>query len=101
MPAELDGLCERLRVARVEAGLSFREAARCLEMPPSRLSDLENGREEPYIGTAERMFRVYGYFAGRKTTGIEFTPQQIQSLWDDFKSQERRDSFWRGSPRRA
>jgi transcriptional regulator with XRE-family HTH domain len=89
-PAELYGYGKRLRVARIESGLALREASRFLEMPPSRLSDLENGREEPHIGLVERMFRVYGYFQGRKIAGREFTPQEIDSLWQEHLTRKAR-----------
>ena len=101
MPAELDGIGERLRVARIEAGLTLRDAARFLEMVPSRLSDLEHDRQEPYIWHAERMYQVYGFFQARKIAGRDFTRSELDSLWDEYQTARRRERFWRGSPRRA
>jgi transcriptional regulator with XRE-family HTH domain len=86
---ELDGIGERLRLARIDAGLGLREAATFLEMSPRRLSDIENLREEPIIATAERMFRVYGYFEGRKIAGREFTMPELSSLWEEYRSRNR------------
>ena len=97
MPAELGNIGKRLRCARIfGAGLSLRDAARFLEMPNSRLRDIEMGREEPVVWVAERMFRVYGYFEGmREDTYL--TPERAQSLWDEYIARQRRDNFRRGN----
>ncbi len=42
-----DGLADRLRVLRTQAGLSGKELAQAVGWPPSKVSRLENGRQMP------------------------------------------------------
>ena len=51
MPPEIDGLGDRLRDARTDAGISQRELARRLDLSPSLISQLEKGISKPSVGT--------------------------------------------------
>jgi len=51
LPAELDGIGERLREERVKAGISQRELARRLGLSASLISQLESGLSKPSVGT--------------------------------------------------
>lgn len=48
---ELDGIGDRLREVRLEAGISQRELARRVGLSASLISQLENGLSKPSVGT--------------------------------------------------
>lgn len=92
---------ESLRLARIEAGLNLRDAARMHQMTPRRLSNLENEREEPTQTLKEQMHRRYGYVAGMKVEGREWTREDVDSLIDSLAHAEQRERFWRPSNPRS
>ncbi len=50
---------EHWRKARVGAGLTLRQAAKLLDVIPSDLSDIENGRKQASEALSSRMVRCY------------------------------------------
>lgn len=52
-----DGLADRLRALRMQAGLSGKELAEVLGWPPSKVSRLENGRQMPVHADIETWVR--------------------------------------------
>jgi DNA-binding XRE family transcriptional regulator len=50
---------EKWHDARIAAGLTLRQAAKLLEVTPSNLSDIEQGRNKPSKALAGRMARCY------------------------------------------
>lgn len=53
-------LGSRLKDARLESGLSLRELARRLEVSPSFISQLENGKSQPSVATLLSMTQILG-----------------------------------------
>jgi transcriptional regulator with XRE-family HTH domain len=51
VPAAIDAIGDRLREARMKAGISQRELARRLGLSPSLISQLESGMSKPSVGT--------------------------------------------------
>lgn len=51
VPAAIDAIGDRLREARMHAGISQRELARRLGLSPSLISQLESGMSKPSVGT--------------------------------------------------
>ena len=51
MAQEIEGLGERLRLARERSGISQRELARRLDLSPSMISQLEKDISKPSVGT--------------------------------------------------
>lgn len=54
---------ERWREARLAAGLTLRQAAKILEIAPTKLSQVEQGRECPSESLAAEMARFYGGYS--------------------------------------
>lgn len=55
-----DHLGPRLRASRMAAGLSLRETARQLGVSPSFVSQIENGKSQPSVGTLYSLSRLLG-----------------------------------------
>ena len=81
LPADLDGIGERLREERVKAGISQRELARRLGLSASLISQLESGLSKPSVGTLyaivteldlslDRIIRGEDYAAPETTSGL-------------------------------
>ncbi|RLV47966.1 XRE family transcriptional regulator [Nocardioides mangrovicus] len=56
----MDFLGERLRQARLNAGLTMRELARSAQVSPSLISQIENGKSQPSVATLYTFSRVLG-----------------------------------------
>ena len=59
-PVTTAHLGARLRDARLASGLSLREFARQLEVSPSFISQLENGKSQPSVATLLSMTQILG-----------------------------------------
>lgn len=68
---DADAGWERWREARLAAGLTLRQAAKLIDVPPSTLEDIEQGRAAPMPGLLERMRRCYGGEAIEGTTEVK------------------------------
>ena len=55
---ELDNLGARLKLLRLDAGLSLRELARQAEVSPSFVSQIENGKSQPSVATLYTFSRL-------------------------------------------
>lgn len=68
----LDGIGERLRQERVDAGLSQRELARRLGLSPSLISQLESGMSKPSVGTLYAIVTELGLSLDRVIRGHQY-----------------------------
>lgn len=59
-PIGKPGLCETIRLAAEEKGLSQRRLAAQVGVSPSRINDFINGRAEPTLRVAARLCRALG-----------------------------------------
>lgn len=72
LPADLDGIGERLREERVKAGISQRELARRLGLSASLISQLESGLSKPSVGTLYAIVTELDLSLDRIIRGEEF-----------------------------
>src|SRR4026209_2431763 len=71
-PKTLDAIGDRLREARLKAGLSQRELARRLGLAASLISQLESGQSRPSVGTLYSIVTELGVSLDRVIRGGEF-----------------------------
>ncbi|HET9260986.1 MAG TPA: helix-turn-helix domain-containing protein [Acidimicrobiia bacterium] len=84
LPAELDGIGERLREERVKAGISQRELARRLGLSASLISQLESGLSKPSVGTLYAIVTELDVSLDRIIRGAEFAePEPISDVVAD------------------
>ncbi|HEU4321196.1 MAG TPA: helix-turn-helix domain-containing protein [Acidimicrobiia bacterium] len=79
VPAELDGIGERLREERVKAGISQRELARRLGLSASLISQLESGLSKPSVGTLYAIVTELDLSLDRIIRGEEFAEPETTS----------------------
>lgn len=72
MSDELDGIGERLRAERSNAGISQRELARRLGLSPSLISQIESGISKPSVGTLYAIVTELGLSLDRVIRGDDF-----------------------------
>ena len=77
LPAELDGIGERLREERVKSGISQRELARRLGLSASLISQLESGLSKPSVGTLYAIVTELGLSLDRVIRGEDFDGPDI------------------------
>jgi len=73
VPEALDAIGDRLREARLKAGLSQRELARRLDLSASLISQLESGMSKPSVGTLYAIVTELGVSLDTVIRGEEFT----------------------------
>lgn len=69
---DLEGIGERVRLERVQAGLSQRELARRLGVSPSLISQIESGQSKPSVGTLYGIVTEFGVSLDKVIRGEEF-----------------------------
>lgn len=79
LPADLDGIGERLREERVKAGISQRELARRLGLSASLISQLESGLSKPSVGTLYAIVTELDLSLDRIIRGEEFSEPESTS----------------------
>jgi transcriptional regulator with XRE-family HTH domain len=79
LPAELDGIGERLREERVKAGISQRELARRLGLSASLISQLESGLSKPSVGTLYAIVTELDLSLDRIIRGEDFAEPVVPS----------------------
>ena len=84
--SQLDGIGDRVREERVQAGLSQRELARRLDVSPSLISQIESGMSKPSVGTLYAIVTELDVSLDRIIRGDEFAGHSGQAPSNDPKS---------------
>ena len=79
----LDGIGDRLREERVNAGISQRELARRLGLSASLISQLESGQSKPSVGTLYSIVTELGVSLDRIIHGDHDETGQVPRILDD------------------
>lgn len=69
---ELDGIGDRLRAERSNAGISQRELARRLSLSPSLISQIESGLSKPSVGTLYAIVTELGVSLDQMIRGDDY-----------------------------
>ena len=69
-PGEVDEVGQRIKNLREKKGLSINEVANLTGFDSQRLEDIENGKDQPQLGTVMKLSRALDSALGRLVSGV-------------------------------
>ncbi len=67
---DVDGVGKRIKQLREERGISIEDLSSLTGFEPKRLEDIENGNEQPQLGTVMKLSKALDAAVGRLVSGI-------------------------------
>ncbi len=67
---DVDGVGKRIKQLREEKGISIEDLSSLTGFDPKRLEDIENGKEQPQLGTVMKLSKALDSAVGRLVSGM-------------------------------